>query len=197
MSDPPKSQESSAIPPENRRSFIAAIAAIVTGAVAVLTPLAAGVATFLSPLFRNQKSPTVRIALLSQVPDDGMPRYFPVVTDRVDAWNRYPHQRVGAVYLVRQPGEAMPTAFSAKCPHAGCFIGYTAGDDEFKCPCHTSSFNLDGSRVNGDEEVAPRGMDHLPVEVREIDLGDTELAAEVWVEFINFQTGHKEQIRTT
>jgi menaquinol-cytochrome c reductase iron-sulfur subunit len=197
MSDPPNSQETSTSPPENRRSFIAALAAIVTGAIAVLTPLLAGVVTFLSPLFRNRKSPTVRIALLSQVPDDGMPRYFPVVTDREDAWNRYPQQRVGAVYLVRQANEAEPIAFSAKCPHAGCFIGYTAGDDEFKCPCHTSAFNLDGSRVNGDAEVAPRGMDLLPVEVREIDLGDGELVTEIWVEFINFQTGHKEQVRTS
>lgn len=183
--------------PESRRSFFAVFAAIVTGAIASLTPLAVGLMTFLSPLFRKSKSPRVRIALLDQVPDDGMPRYFPVIADREDAWNRYPQQRVGAVYLSRQAGAADPIAFTAKCPHAGCQIGYTSGADLFKCPCHTSEFNLDGSRLRGDKEVAPRDMDKLPVELREIKLADGGTVTEVWVEYIDFQTGHKEQQRTT
>ena len=61
----------------------------------MLTPLAGGMASFCSPLFRKRKKPSVRVALLSQVPDDGQPRYFPVSIDRQDAWNRYPQQRVG------------------------------------------------------------------------------------------------------
>ena len=138
-----------------RRSFLA----ILTGALATVPPLAAGVASFLTPLFRKRETAKVRVALLDQIPDDGMPRYFPVVADREDAWNRYPGQRIGAVYLVRQSGETTPTAFSAKCPHAGCFIGYESGQIHFQCPCHTSAFNLDGSRVNGDAEVSPRDMD--------------------------------------
>jgi len=180
----------------NRRSFIAAVATVVTGAVALLTPLAAGLAVFLSPLFRRAKNSLVRVALLEQVLDDGAPRNFPVVADREDAWNRYPSQRIGAVYLVRQPGEQKPVAFSAKCPHAGCFIGYTPGETRFQCPCHTSAFNLDGTRLHGDQEVAPRGMDTLPVELREIELADGQRTTEVWVEFIDFQTGKKEKIAT-
>jgi menaquinol-cytochrome c reductase iron-sulfur subunit len=184
-------------PGNNRRSFIAAAAAVITGGIAVLTPLAVGVASFLTPLFRKSKSPEVRVALLDQVPDDGMPRYFPVVADREDAWTRYPAQRVGAVYLVRKAGEKTPTAFTAKCPHAGCFIGYTPGEDAFKCPCHTSSFNLDGTRVRGDAEVSPRDMDTLPVKVRHVATTSGDKIAEVWVEYIDFQTGHKERIATT
>jgi menaquinol-cytochrome c reductase iron-sulfur subunit len=160
----------------------------------MLTPVGIGLATFFSPLFRRSKSATVRVALLDQVPDDGVPRYFPIVTDRVDAWTRYPAQRIGAVYLVRNAGEAEPIAFTAKCPHAGCSIGYTPGATVFQCPCHTSAFNLDGSRVRGDEEVAPRGMDRLPVKIRQFAAGDGQQVAEVWVEFIDFQTGHKEAI---
>ena len=181
----------------SRRSFFAAATATVAGGVAVLTPLAVGVASFLSPLFRRARSPEVRVALLDQVADDGVPRYFPVIADREDAWNRYPAQRVGAVYLVRQPGQDVPVAFTAKCPHAGCFIGYTPGDDAFKCPCHTSSFKLDGTRLRGDDEVAPRGMDELPVEIRQVNTADGQQLAEVWVTFIDFQTGHKERIEST
>lgn len=216
---------------DNRRSFFAVAVAVVTGAFAVLTPLGAGIASFLTPLFRKSKSATVRIALLDQVPDDGVPRSFPVLADRVDAWTRYPQQRVGAVYLVRHKGEATPTAFTAKCPHAGCFIGYTPGEDTFKCPCHTSAFKLDGSRARGDNEVSPRDMDKLKVELRTVAGEDAAVVAapegdepqrrrrrrqrgapdpainrdaaeqvklvEVWVEFIDFQTGHKERVPTT
>ena len=196
MTNPDPVQESQQASEDDRRSFFAAVATVVAGAVATLTPLVAGVTTFFSPLFRRQQSPRVRVALLSQVPDDGQPRFFPVVTDREDAWNRYPQQRVGAVYLIRAAGSAQPTAFTAKCPHAGCFVGYTPGDELFKCPCHTSAFRLDGSRARGDAEVSPRDMDQLPVELREITSKDGATATEVWVEFIDFETGHREQIRT-
>ena len=184
-------------PPENRRSFVTVLAALVAGALATLTPLAVGIVTYLSPLFRRHKSPEVRIALLSQVPDDGLPRYFPVSVNRQDAWTRYPHQKIGAVYLERQPGEEKPVAFTAKCPHAGCFIGYTPGQDVFKCPCHTSEFHLDGSRVRGDNEVSPRDMDRLPVTLKELRGSDGDQVVEVWVEFIDFQTGRKEQVPIT
>jgi menaquinol-cytochrome c reductase iron-sulfur subunit len=199
---------------------------VTTGALAVLTPLGVGLASFITPLFRKSKSARVRVALMEQVPDDGVPRAFPVLADRVDAWTRYPAQRIGAVYLVRNEGDDMPTAFTAKCPHAGCFIGYTAGEDAFKCPCHTSSFKLDGARVRGDNEVSPRDMDRLEVELRTVSGGGAATGrglrlrqrrrqgrgapqapadepappaaevVEVWVEFVDYQTGRKEKIPT-
>jgi menaquinol-cytochrome c reductase iron-sulfur subunit len=194
MADSFSTRRQDAPPRDDRRWFFAAATTVVAGALVVLTPLAVGVASFLSPLFRKQKSFKVRVALLSQTLDDGLPRYFPVSVDREDAWNRYPDQQVGGVYLVRQPGTEQPIAFTAKCPHAGCFIGYTKGDDHFQCPCHTSAFHLDGSRLHGDAEVAPRGMDQLPVELRPLGGPQGESITEVWVEFIDFLTGRKEQI---
>lgn len=184
-------------PAPTRRSFFAVATAIAAGSLAVLTPIGVGIAAFLSPLFRRTASSEVRVALLDQVPDDGKPRYFPVVADRDDAWTRYPAQRIGAVYLVRDPDQETPVAFTAKCPHAGCFIGYAENDAHFKCPCHTSSFNLDGTRVHGEQEVAPRGMDELDVEVRKIAGPDGAQISEVWVRFVEFQTGVKERIPTT
>lgn len=180
--------------PDNRRSFFAVVTTIVAGGIAILTPLAVGIVTFFSPLFKKSSSSKVRVALLDQVPDDGMPRAFPIVTDRIDAWTKYPAQRIGSVYLIRKPGEEKPLALTAKCPHAGCFIGYTPGDSMFRCPCHTSAFKLDGTRARGDAEVSPRDMDHLPVELVSIAMADGSKTSEVWVEFIDFQTGHKEAI---
>lgn len=183
-------------PPQNdRRGFLTKAAAIAFGSVLAVVPLASAVAVFISPLWRKQVGSEVRVALLDQVPDNGEPVGFPVITDRVDAWNRYPAQRVGAVYLIRKPGEETPVAFTATCPHAGCFIGYTPGQDHFQCPCHTSAFNLDGSRVNGDKEVAPRGMDSLEVVVRP-SKADPNIK-EVWVRYERFRTGQKEKIPVT
>jgi Rieske Fe-S protein len=195
MSFENRNSKSEIAAPANRRSFVTAAAAFVAGGLAIVAPVGAGLATFFSPLFRRSKPSQVRVALLDQVPDDGVPRFFPVLADRVDAWNRQPAQRIGAVYLVREKGADAPVAFTAKCPHAGCFIGYTPGEDAFKCPCHTSSFKLDGTRVSGDREVSPRDMDKLAIEVREAKAGD-ETLSEVWVEFVDFETGRKEQIRT-
>lgn len=183
-------------PSNGRRSFIASVLAILAGTLALVTPLVAGVVTFLSPLFKKSFSSKVRVALLDQVPADGQPRAFPVIAERIDAWTRYPEQRIGSVYLIRQPGEATPTAFTAKCPHAGCFIGFTPGDDMFRCPCHTSAFKLDGSRANGDAEVAPRGMDKLPVDLVSVKASDGAEIQEIWIEYIDFQTGRKEAIPT-
>jgi Rieske Fe-S protein len=196
-SGPPVAVKREDEPPPTRRSFFTAAAAVVTGTIAVLTPLGVGVAAFLSPLFRKSQSPKVQIALLDQVPDDGQPRVFPVIAPREDAWTRYPAQRIGAVYLIRNKGEAKPTAFTAKCPHAGCFIGYSAGDKLFKCPCHTSTFKLDGTRLRGDAEVAPRGMDPLPVEIRQEAAKDGKQLASVWVEFVDYRTGIADRIPTT
>ena len=175
---------------ENRRSFFA----ILTGTLAVLGPIGAGLWMFFSPLFRKSSSPEVRVALLDQVPDDGKPHFFPVVSDRQDAWTHYDAQKVGAVYLVRQPGEEKLIAFTAKCPHAGCSIGYSAEEQKFKCPCHTSAFNLDGARVNGDKEVAPRDMDPLEVNLNTVRGDDDMSVKEVMVTFVDFKTGHSEKI---
>lgn len=172
---------------DSRRSFFA----VLTGGLAMLAPLVAGLWAFVSPLFRQAKSPQVRVALLDQIPDDGRPHLFPVVTDRKDAWTSYEKQKIGAVYLVREPGQESPIAFTAKCPHAGCAIGYSEEEQKFKCPCHTSAFNLDGSRVNGDKEVSPRGMDTLEVELRPVDGADVTA---VMVTFVDFKTGHSEKI---
>jgi menaquinol-cytochrome c reductase iron-sulfur subunit len=181
---------------ESRRTFMTSAAAVAAGGVVAATPVVVGVATFLSPLGKTSETAKVRVALLEQVPDDGQPRFFPVVADRVDAWTRYAAQRIGAVYLVREKGAATPIAFTAKCPHAGCFIGYMPGDDLFKCPCHTSSFQLDGSRARGDKEVSPRDMDRLTVEIRKAKSEAGTEVDEVWIEFADFQTGRKEQVRS-
>ena len=160
----------------------------------MLVPIGAGLWSFFSPLFRKAESAQVRVALLDQVPDDGKPHFFPVISDRHDAWTHYTEQKVGAVYLIRQPGALALTAFTAKCPHAGCSIGYSEAEEKFKCPCHTSAFKIDGCRVNGDNEVAPRDMDTLDVQTRPIEVAGGEPVTEVLVTFVDYKTGYSDKI---
>lgn len=54
-------------------------------------------------------------------------------------------------------------AFSARCTHQSCNVGWEAGSDGFHCPCHGSIFNRHGERTDG---PAPRPLDLLALTVR-------------------------------
>jgi menaquinol-cytochrome c reductase iron-sulfur subunit len=109
----------------------------------------------------------------------------PVIADLTDAWNREANQPIGAVYLRRNEGKV--ECFNAICPHAGCFVAYAADRKVFQCPCHTSSFQLDGQRIH--PTPSPRDMDPLTVDAEKLKEG------EVWVEFVNYYPGkeHREE----
>lgn len=144
----------------DRRGFLAKAAAVVCGGLATLTPLGAGVWAFLDPLWR--RSPAggrVRVADLSAIPDDGVPRRFAVVADRRDAWTGYAAEPVGAVWLRRESGSDVVHALSATCPHAGCSVDLAPGGDCFRCPCHNSTFTFAGGIVQ--PSPSPRPMDSL------------------------------------
>ncbi len=170
------------IPP--RRSFLAKAGAILVGAVAGLIPVGAGAAALLDPLRRGTRDTgMVRVTRLSAIPLDGSPKKFTVEADRTDAWSTYANTPIGAVYLRRTDDAVI--ALNVVCPHAGCFVRHLADEGRFSCPCHNSSFDLDGE-VNNASSPSPRAMDALAVEVRNGD--------EVWVRFENFLPGREEKV---
>jgi menaquinol-cytochrome c reductase iron-sulfur subunit len=170
-----KTPESS---PEGRRGFIAQTAAILFGGLALIGPAAAALLTFLNPLReKSAGGKLVRLTDLAMLPEGGEPRKFPVIADRSDAWNRFPNEPIGAVFL-RRTGPRQVEAFNVICPHAGCFVTYEAKDNIYFCPCHTGRFELSGKRKDT-TSPSPRDLDSLAVEIR---------GNEVWVKFENFQT---------
>ena len=107
--------------------------------------------------------------------------------DKQDAWNKLTNVPVGAVYL-RRSGEDVQ-ALNVICPHAGCFVDLKTGandasDAHFFCPCHNSSFALDGS-IDDEKSPSPRPMDALETEIRS--------ESEIWVRFQNFRSAQKEK----
>jgi Rieske Fe-S protein len=169
----------------SRRDFIAGIFASLIGSVLGLVPLGAGLVVLLDPL-RRRASDTgaVRVASLEAVPADGVPRKFPVLATRVDAWNKYSQVPIGAVYLRRTP-EGKLLALNVVCPHAGCFVDFQAESSHFHCPCHNSTFAVTG-KIDDPTSPAPRGMDTLEAEVRN--------GKDIWVKFENFQAGRAEKV---
>ena len=72
-----------------------------------------------------------------------MPRKFPVLATRVDAWNKFSRVPIGAVYL-RRTSENQLQAFNVVCPHAGCFVDFLPDRGKYLCPCHNSTFTVAG-----------------------------------------------------
>jgi menaquinol-cytochrome c reductase iron-sulfur subunit len=169
---------------EDRRGFFGKIAAIVFGVPALTAPAVAAVVAFLNPLGqKSQGGRFRRLASIEAIPADGTPLRVPVVADRTDAWNRFPEEPIGAVFLHRDG--ARVTALQTLCPHAGCEIGFDTSGRKFFCPCHSASFNLAGARTDADSP-SPRDMDSLEVEIRN--------RSEVWVKFQSFAGGTAEKI---
>ena len=128
------------------------------------------------------------MAALSALRPGDAPQRFAVIADRQDAWNYIPDQPIGAVFIERT-GESEVRVFNATCPHAGCSV--SCDGQSFNCPCHNSSFNLDGTkRVSGSgrENPSPRSLDSLLVDPDQLAKG------EIWVKFVNFFTGREKPI---
>jgi menaquinol-cytochrome c reductase iron-sulfur subunit len=170
--------------PERREFLRKAATVAVTGA-AVFPPVVGGIIVALDPLRRSAAaSDFVRVTSLDALPADGVPRKFTVFADRVDAWNKYAQTPVGVVYL-RRTGEKEISALHSTCPHAGCAVDFLTDQGHFFCPCHESSFSLDGT-VKSKSSPAARPLDSLDVEIRN--------ESEVWVKFQNFLSGTSEKI---
>lgn len=182
MSDQSATEVSEKLP---RRSFVKEVAAIVIGGIAVIVPAAAGLLVFLDPLRRKDKTAAgaIRVASLSALPNDNQPHKFPVIASRTDAWNKFPETPIGAVYL-RRTGEKTVEALNVVCPHAGCFVDFVPSRTCFLCPCHNSTFALDG-KIQDAKSPSPRALDTLPVEIR---------GEEIYVTFQNFRAGVAEKI---
>ena len=170
-----------------RRSFFKEATSVVIGIALGAIPVAAGIAVLLDPLRRKSKSGGfLNVATLEAVPDDGIPRKFPVLATRVDAWNKFANVPIGAVYLRREK-DGKIEALNVVCPHAGCFVDFLEERNTYLCPCHNSTFALNGA-IADKSSPAARGLDTLEVKI--------EKGKEVWVKFQNFQAGRAEKIPT-
>jgi cytochrome b6-f complex iron-sulfur subunit len=110
---------------------------------------------FLRPLSGSTTAAArwVDIGPLSKLKGD-KPLLKRLITEQQTGWATSREEHF--VYVL--PGKDN-TVLSCVCPHEGCNVSWSEGQDGFICPCHDSFFAADGSRVKG---PARRGLDPLP-----------------------------------
>ena len=170
-----------------RRGFLFQFMTFLAGGLLALIPSAIAGIFICNPLLRKTKEDGVEEGYLplaigpGGIPEDGTPIRVTVVADRRDAWNVYPKQRIGNLWLRKnQQGELI--AYSTICPHLGCAVEYRSADADFYCPCHNSKFTLEGQPTN---QIPPRPLDELPTKVAD---------GRVWVRYEKFRGGIKEKL---
>jgi menaquinol-cytochrome c reductase iron-sulfur subunit len=178
------------LPQPDRRGFFKQALAIIIGGVAAFVPLVAGLRTFFDPLKGKNgaaasKAALVKVTNLAALPADGVPRKFPVLADKTDAWNRFVNVPIGAVYLRRTANDQVE-ALNVVCPHAGCFVDFLPEQGNFMCPCHNSLFTVEGKLADS-KSPSPRALDSLRVEVKD---------GVVFVAFQNFEAARPDKVPT-
>ena len=171
---------------ESRRKFIV-VSTLGVSAVCGIFPIASGITTILDPVKKsagNQvKVSWTKVAPLQNLTDDGKPAKFEVILEQVrDAWTTYKNVPVGAVYLTRKGDEVK--AFNLKCPHLGCAVDFRSKSNDYFCPCHNSTFGLDGSVADANSP-SPRGMDTMDTKVED---------GVVWIRFQQYRPNIAEKI---
>lgn len=202
----PASGHASAEPPMERRSLLVQALTAFLSFILVSVPATLGGLFFLDPILRKRNATAaggkadeivrkdengfIRLDITKDnVPLDGTPVAITVLDDIVDAWNRFKNVPAGSIWL-RKVGDGPILAFNSICPHLGCSVDYRGAENDFFCPCHTSSFALDGKKTN---EIPPRDMDSLEVSMRSDGVEDSN-GVEIWVRYQKFRGATAEKI---
>ncbi len=203
---PPVAGHDTAAPVTPRRSLLIQFITAAISVVIVAVPATLGGLFFLDPIIRKRKATKgdakvgelhrkddagfIRLDITRDaVPADGTPVAITVLDDIVDAWNRFKHVPAGSIWL-RKVGDGPILAFNSICPHLGCSVDYRGAEHDFFCPCHTSSFTLDGKKSN---DIPPRDMDGLQVSMRTNGVEDSA-GNEIWVLYQKFRGATSEKI---
>jgi len=193
---PAESQAESQDDAMPRRGFLSRFLAGFVGAVAGLVPFVTGTIFFFDPLLRKRAAGSpgqggvekdaqgfINLKVKPEsLPEDGTPQLVKVYDDVVDAWNKFPNQEVGSVWLSRGP-DGDVRAFSSICPHLGCAVDFRQANRDYYCPCHQSAFTLSGEKKN---EIPPRSMDSLQVKL--------DAQQSIWVKYEKFRATIPEKV---
>jgi Rieske Fe-S protein len=177
------------------------------GAFVGTIPTLFGTLFFLDPLIRRKDVPVpesseedgqganplvkregfIRMAVpVHALPDDGTPQRYTVFDDIIDAWNKFPNQPIGSVWLRKIEGQVI--AFNTICPHLGCAVEHRLAENDYYCPCHASAFELDGTKKN---PIPPRDMDSLEVNPEGKDwIND----GEIWIKYEKYRAATSEKV---
>ncbi len=140
------------MPPAERRNFfvsaIYGLGALMSAAMAI-----PAIAYLFSPVkSRTKGQDWIDVADIAKLPV-GEPAEVIFQRKRVDGW-KVVDEKVSA-WLVRE-NEQQVFALAPGCTHLGCAYSWVKDKKEFLCPCHVSTFSMDGKVTAG---PAPRSLD--------------------------------------
>jgi menaquinol-cytochrome c reductase iron-sulfur subunit len=142
----------------NRRRFHASVIyglwAVITGALT----LPAAIYLIVPPKSRKSQATWIEAGDISQL-KPGVPEEVVFRRNRLDGW-KVTSEKSTAWVIKKTEGEVV--AFTPQCTHLGCAYSYDDQHKEFLCPCHTSTFGLDGKVLTG---PAPRALDRYEVKL--------------------------------
>lgn len=92
---------------------------------------------------------------------DGVPEEVVFRRNKRDGWKITSEKQ--SAWVVKQ-GESAVIAYVPQCTHLGCAFHWDEPKKTFVCPCHTSSFSIDGKVLEG---PAPRALDRYKTEIRD------------------------------
>lgn len=110
-----------------------------------------------------KKRKFIEVAKLTQL-EVGKPQEVTFEHTRVDGWRTF--QEKGIAWVVRTSDKDV-VAYSPQCTHLGCAYHWEASKNEFVCPCHGSSFSVDGNVTEG---PASRPLDRYDTRVEDENL---------------------------
>lgn len=160
--------------PDRRKFLKVTTCALGAGAgLALVIPTIRLIAAPASAITVTGPSDPFDLGLVDRLQLGAEPKRVEIVAPMVkDAWTAARNVVLGAAYLTRTGDKV--EALSGVCPHLGCAVGWDAAAKHYLCPCHDSTFAVDGAKQTGPSE---RGLDPLPVSVKD---GRLQLT---WVRF--------------
>jgi menaquinol-cytochrome c reductase iron-sulfur subunit len=155
-------------PPPSRRTFFVAWIYGLWSLMGAALGLPAAVYLLVPPRSRDKEEWT-DVGELAQFPMRA-PEEVVFRRNRKDGW-RVISEKTTAWVVRLTPDEAV--AYAPQCTHLGCAYHWDEQKQNFLCPCHTSTFALDGRVLAG---PAPRALDRyrLRVEKGKLRLGPVE-----------------------
>jgi len=158
-----------AVAPEStRRGFYLQAIYTLWGAIAAALAVPAFVYLFFPPKVKHEGE-WVDAAELSKLPAN-TPEEVAFRRNRVDGWKITSEK--ATAWVVKTSSNRV-VAFAPQCTHLGCAYHWDERNHHFLCPCHTSTFGIDGNVLSG---PAPRPLDRYAVRVKgdRLEIGPIE-----------------------
>lgn len=154
----------SELSPESRRSFLGVLLGLGSALVSALlsVPL---IRFSLFPLLRRttelKRSPVGELSEFSSLTEPAMRT---IQIGQVDGWRKTISEEI--VYVTKD-SQGQLRVLTSICPHLGCTVPWNKQKKQFVCPCHSTTFAADGTRISG---PSLRGMDTLETSVEQSQL---------------------------